>query len=109
MGRHIAENDNNMSVESSLMSYFKKQESKHETRRGKLHYGWKYVDCSRTLECAEELPTAIMNLIEAPMETRDMEDIPLLAVQPNQVGMNDYEPGLGIGWHRVNELGDTIT
>ena len=31
-------------------------------------------------------------------------------MQPNQVSVNDYEPGLGIGWHKdIDDLGDTIT
>ena len=44
------------------------------------------------------------------MDAKDSEDIPLLAVQLNQVSVNDYEPGVGIGWHKdIDDLGDTIT
>ena len=99
-----------MTMETTLMAYLEKQEWERETRRGKLHYGWKYVDASHTLERAEELPAELMNLIDNLMDAKDSEDIPLLAVQPNQVSVNDYEPGVGIGWHKdIDDLGDTIT
>ena len=68
------------------------------------------MDASHTLERAEELPTELMNLIDNLMDAKNSEDIPLLAVQPNQVSVNDYEPGVGIGWHKdIEDLGDTIT
>jgi alkylated DNA repair dioxygenase AlkB len=109
-GLRIIEDVIDMTMETTLMAYLEKQEWERETRRGKLHYGWKYVDASHTLERAEELPTELMNLIDNLMDAKDSEDIPLLAVQPNQVSVNDYEPGVGIGWHKdIDDLGDTIT
>ena len=109
-GLRIIEDVIDMTMEATLMAYLEKQEWERETRRGKLHYGWKYVDASHTLERAEELPTELMNLIDNLMDAKDSEDIPLLAVQPNQVSVNDYEPGVGIGWHKdIDDLGDTIT
>ena len=51
-----------------------------------------------------------MNLIDNLMDAKDSEDIPLLAVQPNQVSVNDYEPGVGIGWHKdIDDLGLDFT
>ena len=109
-GLRIIEDVIDMTMETTLMAYSEKQEWERETRRGKLHYGWKYVDASHTLERAEELPTELMNLIDNLMDAKDSEDIPLLAVQPNQVSVNDYEPGVGIGGHKdIDDLGDTIT
>ena len=109
-GLRIVEDAIDMAMETTLMPYLEKQEWERDTRRGKLHYGWRYVDASRTLERAEELPTELMNLIDKLMDAKDSEDIPLLAVQPNQVSVDDYEPGVGIGWHRdIDDLGDTIT
>ena len=107
-GLHIVEDAIDMAMETTLMAHLEKQEWERDTRRGKPHYGWRYVDASRTLERAEELPTELMNLIDKLMDAKDPEDIPLLAVQPNQVNVNDYEPSVGIRWHRdIDDLGDT--
>ena len=109
-GLRIIEDAIDMTIEATLMAYLEKQEWERQTRGGKLHYGWKYVDASHTLKRAEELPTELMNLTDNLMDAKDSEDIPLLAVQPNQVSVNDYEPGVGIGWHKdIDDLGDTIT
>ena len=53
-GLRIIEDVIDMTMETTLMAYLEKQEWERETRRGKLHYGWKYVDASHTLERADE-------------------------------------------------------
>ena len=85
-----------MTMETTLMTYLEKQDRERDTRRGKIHYGCRYVDASRTLEREEELPTELMNLINKLMDAKDSEDIILLAVQPKQVSVNTYEPGVSI-------------
>ena len=41
---------------------------------------------------------------------KELHNVPLFAVQPNQASINDYAPGVGIGWHPdIDDPGDTIT
>ena len=109
-GLRIVEDAIGMAMETALMAYLEKQEWESDTRRGKLHYGWRYVDASRTLEQAEELSTELMNLIDKLLDAKGWDEMPLLAVQPNQVSVNNCEPAVGIGWHRdIDDLGDTIS
>jgi alkylated DNA repair dioxygenase AlkB len=75
-------------------------------------YGYRYDYGKGPLEKCEEIPEAMMNVYKNVCKNSENEEIRALGAKelPNQLIINHYEPGEGIGAHTddVNKFSDTI-
>jgi alkylated DNA repair dioxygenase AlkB len=73
-------------------------------KRRVVYYGWRYNFDARIVDKAEEIPPFLLSARQLAADFAGLE-----ANELQQVLINEYAPGAGIGWHRDKDVfGDVV-